>query len=165
MSGWTHDRQTGLVLPASVAPSNPPASRQSVADVVKADIKQLLVDIVHDKPGHAMAVAGGETHWREVFAKEYGAFYNGNRGQCDHLADVLYRFICTAWREKYPHESARAFLDSVHIPKPLSEKEQQEEIDNAWVLEIAGSDDAMHKHYEGSARVRTGKDLGARRFD
>ncbi len=62
-------------------------------------------------------------------------------------------------------DPAGAFLDAVHIPKPLSDKEQQEEIDNAWELEIAGSEDAMRKFYEGSARVRKGKDLVAKAVD
>ena len=49
------------------------------------------------------------------------------------------------------------------MPSPLSDKQWQEEVDNAWELEIGGSDDALRKFYEGSARTRKGKDLGAKR--
>lgn len=163
MSQWWQDPHTGLVIPTQGLPTHRQGNREEMADAIKDDFRQLLVDVLHDKPGHAMAVAGGEFHWRGVFAKEYGACFNGNRAQCDHLADVLYRFICTSWRKKYPGESARAFLDAVHIPSPLSEKAQEEEIDNAWELEIAGSEDAMQRFYEGSARSRKGKDLGAKK--
>ena len=162
MSQWWQDPHTGLVIPTQGLPTHRPGSREEMADAIKGDFRQLLVDVLHDKPGHAMAVAGGDFHWRAVFGKEYGACFEGNRGQCDTLADVLYRFICTSWRKKYPGESASAFLDAVHIPSPLSEKAQKEEIDNAWVLEIGGTEEGMRKHYEGSARTRKGKDLGSK---
>ena len=162
MSQWWRDPQTGLVIPTQGLPTRRQGTREEMGDVIKDDFRQLLVDILHDKPGHAMAVAGGESHWRAVFGREYGACFDGNRAQCDRLADVLYRFICTAWRKKYPGESATAFLDAVHIPSPLSDKQWQEEVDNAWELEIAGSEDAMRKFYEGGARTRKGKDRGAK---
>ena len=155
---WSRDPSSGLVLPASTMPSTRPGSRESAAQLLKDDFKQLLIDILHDKVGHAMAVAGGECHWREVFVKEYGACFNGNRAQADTLADVLFRFIRTSWRTKYPKESASAFLDAVHIAKPLTEQEQEQEIEDAWRVDIASSEESMQKHYVGSGRTRTGRD-------
>lgn len=156
--GWSRDPSTGLVLPESTMPSTPQGSKESAAQMLKDDFKQLLTDILHDKVGHAMAVAGGEFHWREVFTKEYGACFNGNRSQCDTLADVLFRFIRTSWRTKYPQESASQFLDGVHIPKELSEAEKEAEIDDAWEVEIASCQESMERSYVGSARTRKGKD-------
>lgn len=160
---WVHDGQTGLVLPWSAKPTTKPGSRESMAQLVADDLKQLLVDMFHDKVGHAMAVAGGKFHWRAAFSKEYGACFEGNRGQCDTIADTLYDSLVKVWQNKYKGESAGQFLDAVHIPRPLSEKEWQEEVDNAWELEIAGSEEGMRKFYEGSARVRKGKDLGGKK--
>src|SRR3990167_7822401 len=155
---WSRDPTSGLVLPGSARPSTRLGSKTSAAQLLKDDFRQLLVDIVHDKFGHAMAVAGGEFHWRAVFVKEYGACFTGNRAKCDTLADVLFRFIRTAWRSKYPGESASQFLDAVHVPRALSEAERDAEIEDAWEVEIASSEASMQKHYVGSARTRKGKD-------
>ena len=155
---WSRDAATGLVIPASVMPSQPMGSKASVAKLLRDDLNQLLADIGHDKVGHAMAVAGGEVHWRAVFTKEYGGCWNGNRTQCDTAADTLFRVIVGLWRTKYPGESASAFLDAVHIAKPLSEQEQEAEIEDAWKVDIASSEESMQKHYVGSARTRTGRD-------
>lgn len=155
---WARDTISGLILPESTKPSTQAGSKESVAELMKDDLRQLLIDIVHDKVGHAMAVAGGESNWRDVFGKEYGACFNGNRAQCDTLADVLYRFICGSWRTKYPRESASAFLDAVHIPSPLSEATQEQEIEDAWCVDIASSEESMQTHYVGSGRRRTGRD-------
>lgn len=162
---WIQDGATGLVLPLSAKPTTRQGSRESMAQLVADDLKQLLVDMFHDKVGHAMAVAGGKFHWRAAFSKEYGACFEGNRGQCDSIADTLYDSLVKVWENKYKGESVSKFLDAVHIPKPLSDKEWQEEVDAAWEIEIAGSEDAMRKFYEGSARVRKGKDLGAKKVD
>ena len=160
---WGRDPLSGLLLPGSVAPSST-ALDGSPADAVallKEDIRHLLIDLLHDKVGHAMAVAAGESQWRAVFMKQYGACFLGNTGQCDHLANVLFRFIRTTWRERYHPDSATAFLDSVHIPSPLSEAEQEREIEDAWEVEIGSSDLAMQQHYVGAARTRRGKDAFA----
>lgn len=155
---WARDAETGLLLPESAKPSTASGSRYEVAQALKEDLLQLLADIGHDKVGHAMAVAGGQFHWRSVFTKEYGACWNGNRSQCDAAADSLFQVITRMWRRKYPEETAQAFLDGVHIPKPLTEREQDQEIEDAWRVDIASSDASMHTHYVGSARTRTGRD-------
>ena len=152
---------SGLLFPGSTAAPSSTALEGSPADAVallKEDVRQLLIDLLHDKVGHAMAVAAGEFEWREIFMKQYGACFLGNTSQCDHLANVLFRFIRTTWRERYHPESATAFLDSVHIPSPLSEREQEREIEDAWEVEIGSSDLAMEQHYVGGARTRKGRD-------
>lgn len=155
---WSRQASSGLLLPESVQPSTPLGSKESVAQLLKDDLTQLLTDIGHDKLGHAMVVAGGEQHWRTVFMKEYGACWDGNRAQCDIAADTLYRVIVGLWRRKYPKESAAAFLDAVHVPKALTPEEEEAEIEAAWRVDIASSDESMQQHYVGSARTRTGRD-------
>lgn len=158
--GWGYDRGMGLFLPPTAAPSTPAASRENMAAAVRDDLRQLLVDVCNpmDKVGHALAVAGGGILWRQVFVKEYGALYDGNRAQADHLADVLFTYICWSWRRQYGTEGAGAFLDAVHVPSPRSEKEIEAEIEDAWTVDIASSNEAMEKFYVGSARHRTGAD-------
>ena len=129
------------------------------------NIRQLLIDAVHDKVGHAEAVAAGRFTFREVFTRHMGGYFGNDRENCYHLADVVFQFIERQWSMKYPEMTPRQFLNAVHVPSPLSEKEHEREIDDAWEIEIAGSEEAMRKHYHGSARIRKGKDLGARRFD
>lgn len=155
---WSRDASSGLLLPESAMPSTPQGSKESLAQLLKDDLTQLLTDIGHDKLGHAAVVAGGESHWRVLFGREYGACWNGNRAQCDIAANTMYRLIVGLWRTKYPKESASAFLDDVHVPSPLSEQEQEQEIEDAWEVEIASSQESMEKHYVGSARTRKGRD-------
>ena len=155
---WSRDEGTGLVLPESARPSTPSGSRAEVAQMLKDDLSQLLIDVAHDKVGHAMAVAGGETHWRAAFVKEYGACWTGNRAQCDTAADTMFRLLVGIWRRKYPGESAGAFLDAVHIPNALSEREQEKAIEDAWEVEIGSCEESMQRTYVGSARTRKGKD-------
>lgn len=155
---WARDADTGLVLPESAKPSQPAGSRKAIAQALREDFLQLIADVGHDKLGHAMVVAGGEFHWRACFTKEYGACWNGNRSQCDTAADTLYRVLIGLWRRKYPGESAQSFLDAVHVPKPLSEREQEQEIEDGWRVDIASSEESFSKHYVGSARHRTGPD-------
>lgn len=156
---WSRQASSGLLLPESVQPSTPLGSKESIAQLLKDDLMQLLTDIGSDKLGHAMVVAAGQVHWRAVFTKEYGACWNGNRAQCDIAADTMYRVIVGLWRTKYPTESASAFLDAVHVPKDLTEAEREAEIEDAWHLDIASSEESMATHYVGSARTRTGRDI------
>jgi hypothetical protein len=159
---WGYDKQTGLTLPAGTRPSSVPGSRANVAQLVKDEIKQLLIDATTptDRVFHAEIVAAGSFTWRRAFAKQFGAFYQGNRSQADHLADVCFTFIAKKWAQMYPDMSAQAFLDAVHVPSPLSEKETEKEINDAWELEIGGTEAGMRQHYDGSARIRKGADLG-----
>jgi hypothetical protein len=133
--------------------------REEVSAMVKANIKQLLVDAVADKVGHAIAVAAGKVHWREAFMRHMGAFWGNNRAQGDHLADVCYQFLDKAWRDQYPDITPGAFLDAVHVPSEQSQAEFEKEVEESWEVEIAGSQEAMERHYYGSARVRKGKDI------
>lgn len=153
-----------MILDASGRPVLPSTGlRLAVAVDVKANMRQYLTDTVHDQIAHAEALAGGPFLFRDVFQKCLGAYFLNDRAQCDHLANVTYDILKRIWRDKYPEYSPQTFLDKAHVPSPLSEKEMQEEIDNAWVLEIAGDERALQQHYEGSARVRTGKDLGSKK--
>lgn len=128
--------------------------REDLADLIKGNLKQILVDALADKIGHAYAVASGRHHFRDAFMKGMGAFFNGNRGQCDDLADIAFQFLSTQWRLKYPGEDCTTFLDSVEPVSPPT----QAEIDAAWTVQIESSEEAMQRHYVGSARTRTGED-------
>lgn len=133
--------------------------RQEVAAVVKANVRQILTDAVADKLGHAYAVASGPVSFREVFMKHMGAFWGGHRAEGEDLANVCYEFLKRAWIDQYPNQSASAFLDAAHVPSQQSAAEFEREVDDAWEVEIAGDEASMRQHYEGSARVRKGKDI------
>jgi hypothetical protein len=131
--------------------------RDSVAALVKANVKQILADALGDKLGHAYAVACGQFHFREAFMREMGAFFQGNRAQGDHLANLMFGFLQEQWRTHYPY-SAGEFLDAVHVETPLSERQQEQEIEDAWEINIASDERSMQQHYYGSARYRKGRD-------
>ena len=150
----------GVILRPNAQPLLPSTNlRRQVAEIVKANIRQLLTDILADKLGHAMAVAAGRTHFREIFTRTMGAYWGNSRGDADHMANVVYDCVERAWKDAYQDQSAFAFLDAVHVPSPQSEAEIEREVEEAWEVEIAGSEEAMNRHYVGSARVRKGRDI------
>lgn len=134
---------------------------------VKSNVKALMVDGLADRIMHAEIVAAGEFKFRWAFGKDMGAFFTGNRSKCDDLADVVFRFFRVKWVEHYETEgmpkydglTPTQFLDHVEIITPPTEQE----IEDAWELEIAGSESAMRTMYEGSARTRKGADLGSKK--
>ena len=131
---------------------------QQVAAIVRANVRALMVEVRSNEIMHAEIVAAGESRFRRAFRVDMGGFFNGNRLYCDDLADTVFRFFRTRWREIHPGMSASQFLDRVVIETPPTE----EEIEDAWELEIGSSEAAMEKFYEGSARTRKGKWLGSR---
>ena len=133
--------------------------RQQVADQVKQAVRQLMLDALHDRILHAEIVAAGGFRFRQVFTKDMGAFFHGNRIQCDHLADVVHQFLVVQWRQRYPEMTAGQFLDAVAPISPPTEAE----IEDAWELEIGSSEKALETFYAGGARKRKGRDLGARK--
>lgn len=132
--------------------------RGEVASLVKREVRRLIFDALNDQLFHAEIVAAGRFTFRGAFTKQMGAAFAKQRGPCDDLADVVYQFLDAKWREKYPDMSAALFLDKVRIIAPPS----QQEIDDAWELEIASDERTLNTYYEGSARVRKGTDFGAR---
>ena len=132
--------------------------RREVAAHVKANFKQVLVDAVADKLGHAYAVASGPSHFREAFVKGFGAMFHGNLGQCDNLADLGFQFLETQWRLHYPGESATQFLDQVHVPSPESAADYEKAVEDSWRVDIESNDEGFRRHYVGDARTRTGAD-------
>lgn len=141
--------------------------RHEASIAVHANIRQILVDAMHDHVGHALVLAHGLFQFRAVIARELGGYFDGNRAQLDRLSDVMFRFLEKHWPdvlEQYgiPRTTTpRQFLDAVDEVSPPTEQE----IDDAWELEIAGSESAMRQMYEGSQRTRKGNDLGIKRRD
>ena len=149
---------SGIVL--TEQPALPSTNlRREVGAIVKANIRQLLTDILADKLGHAMAVAAGRTHFREIFVRTMGAYWGNSRGDADHMANVVFDCVERAWKHGYPNENAFEFLDSVHVPSEESEAEREKAIEDAWEVEIASSEAAMERHYYGSQRIRKGRDI------
>ena len=137
--------------------------RAKAAFLVKLRVRQLVTDVLADRLFHAEIVAAGVGSWRRGFMNEFGAEFVANRKFCDDLADSLYRAFERVWYERYrapdspayDNLSASAFLDRVEQKSPPTE----EEIEDAWRLEIGSSESAVQQMYEGSARSRKGADI------
>ena len=148
-----------IILPPGAGPAMPSTNlKREVSSVVKANIRQLLVDILHDRIGHAMAVASGKTFWRDTFVRNMGAYWGKSRGDADYFADIVYDCLSRAWIDRYPDVTPAAFLDAVHVPSQKSQKEIEQEVEDAWEVEIGSSEASMNQHYVGSARTRKGRD-------
>jgi hypothetical protein len=130
-----------------------------LASQIKLAIRQLMVEAVTDQLLHAEVVAAGPFEFRRVFNKDMGAMFGNSRGECDNLADLVYRFCEVQWRQKYLEYTATQFLNNVRIKTGPT----AQEIEDAWEVEIGSSDVAMRTFYEGSCRTRKGRDLGERK--
>lgn len=130
---------------------------------LKENLRQLLMWFMTDELMHARALAGGKYDFRRLFAKDMGAFYNGNRSRCDDVADGIFTFLEKNWRERHGVGVSPEMWLNGYTPPPSGPTQQ--EIDDAWQVEIGSSEDAMNLSYEGSARIRKGADLGMRDVD
>ena len=148
----------GLLTPGMERPVG--GLRGEVRDHVKRSVRSLLVDILGDQLLHAEIAAAGAFRFPQVFAKDMAAFFRGNAIFCDQLADVVHAFACGQWRTRYPDLTPGQFLDRVRIVAPPT----QQEIDEAWTVDIGSSEQAMRQYWDGSARTRTGRmeELGIR---
>lgn len=156
MSSGPIDLSMGVPLPSE-------GLHQAVAFDVKLEMRQLIIECISDKVGHAWTVASGPVCWRDLVMKEFGPMFGNNRVFCHEFANTSFECIRRAWIDKYGRGyTPGEFLDAVHIPKPLSAKEQEAEIDDAWEIEIGSDQRSMEANYEGSARVRKGPWLGER---
>lgn len=125
---------------------------------VERSVKALMHQVLADAVYHAECVAAGPFRFRQAFTGDFGVYWGNARADCDRLADITFRFFEVQWRRRHPGVSAAQFLDRVEIVSPPTEAE----IEDAWEIEIGSSDSAMRQMYEGSARHRKGRDLGAR---
>ena len=132
--------------------------REDTRLALRMAVRTLLLDLMSSEELHAEAVAAGPFRWRQAFTKALGHFYKNSREGCDNLANRLYADLSIEWDLRHPQQDAREWLDQYAPVSPLT----QQEIDDAWELEIAGSETALRAFYEGSARIRKGADLGAR---
>lgn len=135
--------------------------REATALGITRLMHELYAECLSDPVGHALVVGGGIYKFRVAFVRQYGWLFANNRGPADDLANIMFQRVTRAWRRQYPGIRPKTFLDAVEVPTPPT----QAEIDAAWVHEIASSDEAMQRHYEGSARTRTGPDVMSKRFD
>lgn len=137
--------------------------RQTIAEATNNNIRQTMVSIASNPIRLAEVVAGGPYHWRLNFLR-------GMHGLAvdENVADSIFKFFCEKLIALHPDADALraadvdpakvagAYLDQVEVATPPT----QEEIEKAWELDIASSDEAMKLFYEGSARHRTGPDFG-----
>ena len=129
--------------------------RADVASGVQRAVKELMVLTLGDQLLHAEIVAAGVFTFRAAFVKDMGPAFGNARGPCGDLADVIHQFFVTQWRLRYPNLSAYQFLDNDTVKAPPTDQE----IEDAWEVEIGSSDSAMRQMYEGSARTRKGADI------
>jgi hypothetical protein len=134
------------------------AMKHELAGLIKTAVKTVIRVALQDQKTHAEFVARGRFHFRQQFTKEIGIFFDGNRSQADDLANHVYGFLQDAWTRRYPDMTPGYVLDKHEEVSPPTEAE----IDDAWELEIGSSDEALRLFYDGSARTRSGSDLGSR---
>lgn len=135
------------------------ASELQAKQQVSAILRHLLTQYVHDELALAGLIADGKGKWRGEILRELRGIVRGNEASLDGLIESSWRFLNASFERRNPNLdlSAGTLLDAV-VPPPSAPT--QKEIDEAWTLDIASSDEAMREHYEGSARTRTGSDLG-----
>lgn len=147
-----------IIIPADLASHHDAALRQAARAHLTLTIRQLMIDITQDPMALAKVVTGGRDHWRRLFTKDYHSEFHLT-GECDHLANVLFDFFVKHASCHLPiivAGGAKARLDSHEPTSAVTE----DEIDEAWEVDIWSSEAAMAKTWEGSARHRRGCYLG-----
>ena len=130
--------------------------REQVSAHIKNAVRDLMLDAIGDQILHATILGAGRSHFRNAFAKDMGPFFLNHRGPCDTVADSLFRFFEVQWRAMYRDLTPTQYLDRVEIK---NDTPTEQEIEDAWELEIASSERAMRQNYDGSARTRKGADI------
>lgn len=103
----------GLVIPDGATPM---PSRRDVASMLKQEMRAFMISTVGNAKQHAEAVAAGRTNFRIAFAHQWAAFYNGNRNQCDELANTIFQGLEVLWRKFHPRSRRRSGSTGMRLP-------------------------------------------------
>lgn len=136
-----------------------PASRWQLEQMARAEIRTIVKTILDvclsDQLAHAELIAAGPYAFRVDFVREVlPAGFHGKSVEVEALARVIFQFLHRTWYDRYPYAPG-TFLDQVQMQSAPTEQE----IEDAWELEIGSSDAAMRTLYEGSGRTRKGADI------
>jgi hypothetical protein len=107
---------------------------QNVSDMVHRD-PQMLLEVV----------AGGPDHWRRNFLSAF----RGHRGVDSGIADLLFlgfrERLISFYGGEDAAQTAMLALDKLEVTTPPTQKE----IDDAWEVESASSEDGRQSMYGG----------------
>ena len=137
--------------------------RDDLRELLVINNRQLIADAAADTDEStvmlAYILASGRAHWRQRYMREFGFAFVGNVLGCHHLADRMFACFEEIWHKKHGETLPKTVLDRYPgAPSPPTEQE----IEDAWELEIMSDERNMAQNYEGSARVRKGAWLGSR---
>ena len=131
--------------------------REQLIRDTNESINHLMLGISAQPMVLVYTVASGPEMFRQQFLREYRGFLVDR-----NIADNVFRFFCEQVVRRWgttPPKVILTDLEKAHKSPPT-----QEEIDRAWRVDIASSEDGMARFYEGGARTRTGADLGVKKI-
>ena len=105
------------------------------------NIETHMYDVMGDDKLLAFVMGGGKQTYINVFTREFRAYKGVDRD----MAEMLWSLFTDEWKRRFGRLHPAKYLDQLEIITPPTEQE----IDDAWVVESASSDDA--RRYFGVA--------------
>ena len=136
------------------------------AAILRVSIKAFVVEITGDPDTHAECLLAGRFAFKPKFLEVLKAYLGtapaSVLGAVDkhELVEQVFQHLISMWARMHPFVQPKTYLEAARPSEPT-----QDEIDNAWEVEIGSSDAYMRRYWDGSSRTRTGHldDLGAKR--
>ena len=105
---------------------------------LQAQISRVMAMVANDDLNLLECVGAGPAHWRTVFLRAF----QGWPVNAD-VADRVFHFFCLKVQEKWGQTPVNRLLDSMEVRTPPT----QREIDEAWVVDSASSDEGRRYCY------------------
>jgi len=104
-------------------------------------IQHHMEAVLGDDMLHALIVAGGRFNYLTTFLREFRSMEGADR----EMAEMLWSLFLDQWKAKHGRLHPKTYLDAIEQHTPPTAKE----IDEAWVVESASSDEGR-RYFEGT---------------
>lgn len=132
-------------------------------------LKAFTVELAGNADVHAKMILDGPAAFKPIFYEAIQLALTGasdenmlRKVDKEELAIGSFKCLEKMWAQVHPFQTPAQRLED---ERPSSDDPSPEEIDQAWEVEIGGSEAYMRRHWTGSARTRTGnlETLGQKR--
>jgi hypothetical protein len=109
--------------------------------LVMFHIQQHMEQVLGDDILHALVLGGGHANYMNTFMREFRSMKGADR----EMGEMLWSLFLDQWRQRHGRLHPKLFLDAIEQHTPPT----QQEIDDAWVVDSASSEDG--KRYFGES--------------
>ena len=109
--------------------------------LVMFHVQQHMEMVLGDDMLHALIVGGGRDNYLATFQREFRSMKGADRD----MAEMLWSLYLDQWKTKFGRLHPKTYLNSIEQHTPPTERE----IDDAWVVDSASSEDGK-RYFEES---------------